>query len=118
MDIFRLPQDIFQDKALPRGSAATRSGTNRRFVVRRTDIRSLAQLGSIFLSAGNCMVSMELDTQMTMESILIFFDNKTLADFHLRYKERIMDARKRADQGVELFLALRTWRSGKRRRRM
>ncbi|MBS1664876.1 MAG: helix-turn-helix transcriptional regulator [Bacteroidetes bacterium] len=39
-----------------------------------------------FLSAGNCMVTMELAKGITVESILIFFDNKTLADFHHRYK--------------------------------
>ncbi|HEY6901883.1 MAG TPA: AraC family transcriptional regulator [Puia sp.] len=38
------------------------------------------------LSAGNCMVTMELARSITVESILIFFDNKTLADFHHRYK--------------------------------
>lgn len=50
---------------------------------------------------------MELDKHTVVESILIFFDNKILADFHLRYKEKIEEARKTAGQDVELFLAFK-----------
>src|SRR4051812_18315204 len=33
-----------------------------------------------FLSAGNCMASVDLSKQDVFKSILIFFDNKVLAD--------------------------------------
>ena len=38
-----------------------------------------------FLSAGNCIASMKFPTQDTIKSVLIFFDNKALADFYLKY---------------------------------
>jgi len=129
MNIYRLPKDIFQDKVTPRdgltfhrykapahsfrgkcildgnaislviAGAKTMIFADRAVRINSDEIH--------FLSAGNCMVSMELDKQTTVESILIFFDNKTLADFYLKYKERIMDARGRANQSVELFLAFK-----------
>src|SRR5882724_2192984 len=38
-----------------------------------------------FLSAGHCLASMQLSDKMVFSSILIFFDNKILADFYLKY---------------------------------
>lgn len=108
MDVTHLPQDIFsqgtpqQEKIIfhpykaPMGSfrgrcilhcnaislviagAKTMHFSERTVSVKSDEIH--------FLSAGNCMVTMNLDKQQVMESILIFFDNTALADFHLRYK--------------------------------
>ena len=41
------------------------------------------------LSAGNCLVSMNLAGKINFKSILIFFDNRTLANFHLKYGQQI-----------------------------
>ena len=60
-----------------------------------------------FLSTGNCMVTMELAKGVTVESILVFFDNKVLADFHLRFKERIEGLRRKVEIGVEPFLVFK-----------
>jgi len=38
-----------------------------------------------FLSAGHCLASMQLQEKKVFSSILIFFDNKALADFYLKY---------------------------------
>jgi len=38
-----------------------------------------------FLSAGHCLASMQLSDKKIFSSILIFFDNKILADFYLKY---------------------------------
>jgi len=38
-----------------------------------------------FLSAGHCLASMQLSDKKIFSSILIFFDNKVLADFYLKY---------------------------------
>jgi AraC-like DNA-binding protein len=38
-----------------------------------------------FLSAGNCLASMELSKQKYFQSILIFFDNSVLQDFYIKY---------------------------------
>ena len=38
-----------------------------------------------FISAGNCLASVDLAGKEVFKSILIFFDNATLADFHDKY---------------------------------
>jgi AraC-like DNA-binding protein len=42
-----------------------------------------------FLSAGHCLASMQLSDKKIFSSILIFFDNKVLADFYLKYDRLI-----------------------------
>ncbi|MEO5997525.1 MAG: AraC family transcriptional regulator [Chitinophagaceae bacterium] len=42
-----------------------------------------------FLSTGNCLVSMKLSDKKPFKTILIFFDNKILTDFLLKYQVRI-----------------------------
>lgn len=42
-----------------------------------------------FLSAGNCLASVQLSKQKKFKSILIFFDTKVLTDFYLKYAKRI-----------------------------
>jgi AraC-like DNA-binding protein len=39
-----------------------------------------------FLSSGNCLASMELSKQEYFRSILIFFDNRILDDFRIKYR--------------------------------
>jgi AraC-like DNA-binding protein len=57
-----------------------------------------------FLSMANCIVSMELDRKVTIESVLIFFDNATLGDFHLKHKGRIAQLQKSGKKAAEPFL--------------
>jgi AraC-like DNA-binding protein len=42
-----------------------------------------------FLSSGNCIVTMDLSGKKIFKSILIFFDNKILSGFYLKYNTRI-----------------------------
>jgi len=42
-----------------------------------------------FLSAGNCLVSMNLSAKKTFRSILVFFDPKILTGFYIKYAARI-----------------------------
>jgi len=42
-----------------------------------------------FLSAGNCIASMDISKNKAFESILIFFDNNELADFYISNSEFI-----------------------------
>ena len=56
-----------------------------------------------FLSAGHCVVTMDLEDPF--ESILIFFDNKTLADFHVTYARQISALTKTHAPATEPYLA-------------
>lgn len=42
-----------------------------------------------FLSAGNCLASMNVSPEQIFRSILIFFDDRILADFHLKHRAGI-----------------------------
>ncbi len=46
-----------------------------------------------FLSASNCLVSMNLSAKQAFRSILIFFDQKVLTAFYLKYNTRINKTR-------------------------
>ncbi len=46
-----------------------------------------------FLSAGNCVVSMELQKAKPLESILIFFTPSILTDFYVKYDQKIKPVR-------------------------
>ena len=129
MDIFNLPQDIFKG-GLPvedeiifhrykapahsfRGKCILHSnaislvlsGTKTMHFADKTVHINSDEIH--FLSAGNCMVSMELHKGQTVESILIFFDNQALADFHLRYKTRIAGILRKSKAGIESFIAFK-----------
>jgi AraC-like DNA-binding protein len=129
MDIHHLPQDIFSDNPLMPDDIifhpykAPANSFRGKCILHRNAI-SLVLSGTKtmhfadktvriksdeihFLSIGNCMVTMELAKGVTVESILIFFDNKVLADFHLRFKERIEGLRGKGEPGVEPFLAFK-----------
>jgi AraC-like DNA-binding protein len=60
-----------------------------------------------FLSVGNCMVTMELPKNKFFESILIFFDDKILADFHLKYEAKVTAIRNRNKLTVEPYIAFK-----------
>ena len=47
-----------------------------------------------FLSAGNCLASMDLSKKKLFRSILIFFDNKVLTDFYLKHSKAIEQFKK------------------------
>src|ERR1041385_6392964 len=47
-----------------------------------------------FLSAGNCLASMDLAKKKLFRSILIFFDNKVLTGFYLKHSKTIDQLRK------------------------
>ena len=57
-----------------------------------------------FLSAGNCVASMELSERSVFHSILVFFDNKVLSDFFLKYHKRVDQLRTRIKLSNEAFL--------------
>jgi len=46
-----------------------------------------------FLSSGNCLASVELSNKKVFKSILIYFTNKVLADFYLKYI-KLIEARR------------------------
>jgi len=126
MDIYQLPQDIFkgehptQDaiifhhyKAPPhsfRGKCILHSnaislvlsGTKTMHFADKTVRIKSNEIH--FLSAGNCMVTMEAEAQQMVESILVFFDNTVLTDFHLRYQTRIAEIRQKATPTIEYFV--------------
>lgn len=111
MNIFNLPEDIFPDKkdnidsiifneyTAPIGAFKGRSVLNRNaisLVISGEKTMHFAEKCVYvtdeefhFLSAGNCLVSMELSEKKVFKSILIFFDDKTITDFYIKYSERI-----------------------------
>ncbi len=57
-----------------------------------------------FLSAGNCLVSMKLSKKAPFRSVLIFFDNKILINFLLKYQTKINLLTKGQNISKEPFL--------------
>jgi AraC-like DNA-binding protein len=57
-----------------------------------------------FLSSGNCVVSMDLSNKLIFRSILIFFDDKTLTDFYLKYSSRIATVKRKTSPGTEPYI--------------
>lgn len=60
-----------------------------------------------FLSAGNCVVTMNLLGTTPFRSILIFFDHKTLSDFHLKYETLTRDTRHSTNVATEPYLSFK-----------
>jgi len=60
-----------------------------------------------FLSEGNCLVTMKLAEKKTFKSILIFFDNKVLNDFYLKYDKRITELKRKTKIAPESYIAFR-----------
>jgi AraC family transcriptional regulator, exoenzyme S synthesis regulatory protein ExsA len=57
-----------------------------------------------FLSVGNCIVTMDLPKGKSFESVLIFFDDKILAEFLAKYKARITELRKKSKIDQESYI--------------
>jgi AraC-like DNA-binding protein len=60
-----------------------------------------------FLSAGNCLVSMDLSKQDIFKSILIFFDAKVLHDFYSKHHTRITQLRKSIKVEREAYISMK-----------
>jgi AraC-like DNA-binding protein len=60
-----------------------------------------------FLSAGQCIVSMDLSDKQSFKSILIFFDNKTLTDFYLKHSDHISKLKKKLNTADEGYIAFK-----------
>jgi AraC family transcriptional regulator, exoenzyme S synthesis regulatory protein ExsA len=113
MDIFSLPDDIITDNdsksesiifhyySAPIGSFNGKGILNKNaisLVVSGEKIMHFAEKivhvkddEIHFLSKSNCLVSMKLSDKITFKSILIFFDDKILANFHLKYDRQIAE---------------------------
>jgi len=59
-----------------------------------------------FLSSGNCLASMNLSPKKSFSSVMIFFTNKVLADFLIRYEKRIREAKKKIKVTSEPYLSI------------
>jgi AraC family transcriptional regulator, exoenzyme S synthesis regulatory protein ExsA len=60
-----------------------------------------------FLSSGNCVVSMNLQGKKPFKSILIFFDNRILEDFWLKYDSQITKIKSKLKTNKELYIAFK-----------
>jgi len=58
-----------------------------------------------FLSAGNCLASMNLSKKEVFRSILVFFDNKLLTDFYLKHSKVIDRLKKEKKIQSESYIA-------------
>ena len=57
-----------------------------------------------FLSAGNCVASMQLSAKNPLHSILVFFDNEVLAGFFLKYHQLAEQLQGQTKPANEAFL--------------
>lgn len=129
MHVINLPQDILTDKKLKPGSvifhhyAASVGSLNGMSVLHQNAI-SLVISGEKtmhfsdrivhilddefhFLSAGNCLASVKLSKKKLFKSILIFFDNKTLADFYLKYEADITKIKSKLKLTSEPYISFK-----------
>jgi AraC-like DNA-binding protein len=129
MNIFKLPEDIFPDRkgaeeniifhyyAAPVGSFHRKSILSKNaisLVISGEKTMHFAEKKVTvkddefhFLSSGNCVVSMKLNEHIPFKSILIFFDNKTLSDFYLKYNRQIEKIKAGHTISTELYLAFK-----------
>ena len=129
MTIFKLPEDIFPDRkgseeniifhhyAAPVGSFHGKSILSKNaisLVISGEKTMHFAEKKVTvkddefhFLSSGNCVVTMKLNEHIPFKSILIFFDNKTLSDFYLKYNRQIEKIRAGHKISTELYLAFK-----------
>ncbi|WP_448698696.1 helix-turn-helix domain-containing protein [Mucilaginibacter sp. AW1-3] len=129
MEIFNLPQDIITGKGnrhddifihhyhAPVGSFKGKSVLHTNaisLVISGTKTMHFAgktvniQHGEFhFLSAGNCIVTMDLHQVVQFESVLIFFSNKTLADFYSKYQDKIAAVKKSRTVTTEPYIAFK-----------
>jgi AraC-like DNA-binding protein len=127
MQVFNLPQDIFPGKkenaeniifydySPPAGSFKGRSILHKNaisLVISGEKTMHFADKTVYvkddefhFLSAGNCVASMKLSDKKAFRSILIFFDDKVLADFHIKYHALIKKISSRKKISNQLYVA-------------
>lgn len=128
MTIFNLPQDIFagkkqgpesiiiHDYAAPVGSFKGKSilhsnaislviegEKTMHFAEKTVNIKNDT---FHFLSAGNCIASMKLSEDKMFRSILVFFDNKILADFFIKYDSLISPLRSKQRVSNQPYISL------------
>jgi AraC-like DNA-binding protein len=60
-----------------------------------------------FLSAGNCLASMDLSRKGTFRSVLLFFDHKVLTAFYLKYDALIHKIKAHRSFPAEAFVSIR-----------
>ena len=60
-----------------------------------------------FLSAGNCLVTMDIAKEKTFSSILIFFDDAVLVNFHLKYKDHIASLQSDKSAARQPYISIR-----------
>jgi AraC-like DNA-binding protein len=60
-----------------------------------------------FLSRGNCLISMQLSEATIFKSFLIFFSDKVLADFYLKYDKLIAQVKPKSKLTSEPYLAFK-----------
>jgi AraC-like DNA-binding protein len=127
MTIHNLPQDIFPNKKdagdglIFHNYAATVGSFKGRSILHKNAI-SLVISGEKtmhfadtvvhindsefhFLSAGNCLASVSLSKKDIFRSILIFFDNKVLADFYLKHSKSIDLLKRRTKAKSEGYIS-------------
>lgn len=127
MEIINLPDDILPDqkdeKLIFRDYIAPAASFKGKSILRRHAI-SLVISGEKtmhfaeatvharedeihFLSAGNCVVTMNLLGKTTFRSILIFFDQNTLSEFYLKYDPLIRAAQHAQSEASETYVAFK-----------
>ncbi|MFC5410192.1 helix-turn-helix domain-containing protein [Larkinella bovis] len=129
MDIYHLPQDIVRSRdtafrgiliqpyTAPQGSFRGRSMLHSNaislVISGKKTMHFAEKVVRIqddefhFLSAGNCLVSMDLSEETVFRSILIFFDNQVLADFYRKYEKLIQTKRASLTISTEPYVAFR-----------
>jgi len=60
-----------------------------------------------FLSAGNCIASIDLSKQHEFRSILIFFDDKVLTDFFFKYADLVKDLKSKINPVFDYYISLK-----------
>jgi AraC-like DNA-binding protein len=126
MDIHHLPQDIFPagsykpEKIVFHAYAARMGSFNGKSIL-HTNTISLVMNGEKtmqfanktlnikndefhFISAGNCLASVNLSGKEIFKSILIFFDNAALTDFYLKYARHINKIKQKHTIKAEPFV--------------
>lgn len=128
MNVFNLPEDIFPDKnnqldsiifhpyTAPIGSFKGKSVLNRNaislVISGQKTMHFAEKVVNVkdnefhFLSSGNCLVSMELSDKIVFKSILIFFDDKVLADFYVKYADKIERIKDNLNIDAEGYIAI------------
>jgi AraC-like DNA-binding protein len=129
MDIFNLPEDIFPESrgnlesiifhyyTAPVGAFKGRSILNRNaisLVICGEKTMHFAEKKVLvrddefhFLSMGNCLVSMELSNKIIFKSILVFFDDKILTDFFVKYTRKIDKIKDKLQISPEAYIAIK-----------